>query len=44
MVVAVASFGVGAFADNGGTREWAQGLVTVLIGGLVGFLTGRALK
>ena len=44
LAVAVVGFGVGVAADNGGTRERAQGLVTVLVGGLVGFLTGRSLK
>ncbi len=44
MTVAVVSFGVAVLADGDGIREWAQGLVTLLIGGLVGFLSGRAIK
>lgn len=44
LVVSVLSGAIGTFADNSGTREWAQGIVTILIGGFVGFLTGRAVK
>lgn len=43
LAVAVVSIGIGVFADNGDTRAWAQRLVAVLIGGFVGFLTGRAI-
>ena len=40
----VAAFVIAIGADNDGTRGWGQGLVTLLIGGFVGFVTGRAAK
>jgi hypothetical protein len=36
----VVGFGVAVWSDNGDTRRWAQGLVTLLFGGIVGGLAG----
>lgn len=45
-LIASSIFGtaIGAGSKNGETREWAQGIVTVLLGGFAGFITGRAIK
>ncbi len=42
------SFVVAIWAENDGTRDWAQSLVTVILGGIVGgmagYLTGRSTR
>jgi len=39
-------FGIiaGVFADNTGTRRFGQGVVTLIVGGIVGYPTGRSGK
>ena len=44
LVASVVSFVFAVGSGNATTRDWAQGIVTLLLGGLVGFLTGRTIK
>lgn len=44
LVVAIVALAISIGSENDATREWAQGIVTILIGGFVGFVTGRAIK
>jgi len=44
LVTSVVSFVFAVGSGNATTRDWAQSIVTLLLGGLVGFLTGRTIK
>jgi hypothetical protein len=42
LVVLAITLWVGIWSDQSqGTKEWARALVTLQIGGIVGYLTGR---
>ena len=48
LVVLAISFVVAVAAENDGVRNWSQGIVTLvmggIVGGLAGYLTGRSTK
>lgn len=44
VLIILAALVIGIGSESDATREWGQGLVTILVGGFVGFITGRAVK